>query len=132
MPAEPVPPWALELGRRFVSAIVEHDWVGVASCFEPGAQFRAVIPNETRPFREHVGGAATTDQIRRWFGDADVTELIDSSVEEVADCVAIRYRIHEHEADGWYLVEQVAFATPGGRAFAALNLVCSGFRAVAE
>ena len=118
------------LGRRFIDAIVAHDWVGIASCFEPEAGFRAVVPNEDRPFRDHVGGAAAADQIRGWFGDADVTELLSSSVEPMADRVRITYRIHEHEPDGWYLVEQVAFATPGERAFRAMDLVCSGFRSV--
>lgn len=115
-----------------MSAIVDHDWAGVASCFEPDAHFRAVVPNEERPFRDYVGGAAAADQIRKWFGDADVTELVDSEVEEVADRIVIRYRIHEHEPDGWYLVGQMAYATPGERVFARMNLACSGFRPVAE
>ncbi len=121
---------ALEVGNRFIGAIVAHDWVGVASCFEPDASFRAVVDNDSHPFRDHVGGPAVADQIRKWFGDADVTELVDSHVELMVDTVAIHYRIHEHEPDGWYVVEQVAYATPGERAFRAMKLACSGFRSV--
>jgi len=123
---------ALELGQRFLESIVAHDWVGIASCFEPQATFHAVVPHETRPFRDHAGPDAAAEQIRRWFGDADVTELVSSDVESVAGQVRIRYRIHEHEPDGWYLVEQVAFATPGQRAFQSMNLLCSGFQPVPE
>jgi hypothetical protein len=121
-----------DLGQRYVAAIVAHDWMGVASCFEPDARFHAVTPTEKRPYREHIGGAAIADQIRAWFGDADVTELVESTVEPLLDVVAIRYRVHEHEPGGWYLVEQVAYATPGTRAFRSMDLLCSGFRSVAH
>ena len=55
-----------------------------------------------------------------------------SSVEPVGDRVHVAYRIHEHEPDGWYLVEQQAYITPGDRGIAYLNLVCSGFRPVPD
>ena len=118
-------------GERFVAAIVAHDWVSIASCFEPDALFHAVTPTK-RPYREHVGGAAIADQMRAWFGDADITELVSSAVEPLVDRIVIRYFIHEHEPDGWYLVEQTAYATPGERAFAAMDLLCSGFRPVPD
>lgn len=79
----------IELGHRFVDAIVAHDWEGVAACFGPGAEFRAVVPNAERPFREHAGGEAAAAQIQKWFGDADVTELLESTIEQVADRVRI-------------------------------------------
>ena len=36
----------------------------------------------------------------------------------------------EHEPNGWYLVEQLAYATPGEGCFTRMNLACSGFRPV--
>ena len=120
----------LTLGRRFVEAIVAHDWDGLAGCFAPDARFLAVVANETTPFREKVGGQAAAEQIRRWFGDADITELVSSDIEPMADRVRIVYRIHEHEPDGWYLVEQLAYATTGEAGFERMNLACSGFRPV--
>jgi hypothetical protein len=122
----------VELGRRFVDALVAHDWDSVAGCFAPDARFLAVIANETSPFREKLGGAAAAEQIARWFGDADVTELMDSAVEPLVDRVKIMYRVHEHEPDGWYVVEQLAYVTPGDGGFARMNLACSGFRPVPE
>lgn len=119
----------IDLGHRFVAAIVAHDWDGVAACFAPEAEFRAVVPNAQHPFRELSGGAAAA-QIRKWFGDADVTELVEGGVDAIADRLCIRYRIHEHEPDGWYDVEQVAFVTPGEGGFGKMNLLCSGFRPV--
>ena len=61
-----------------------------------------------------------------------MTELVASEVEAVADRVRILYRIHEHEPDGWYLVEQVAYATVQDGRFADMNLACSGFRSVPD
>ncbi len=119
------------LGHRYVEAIVAHDWEAVAACFAPDARFVAVVPKE-RPFREKAGREEAAGLIRGWFGDADVTELVTSEVEPLADRIRIAYRIHEHEPDGWYLVEQVAYATIGEEGFADMNLACSGFRSVPD
>jgi hypothetical protein len=121
----------LAAGRVFVDAIVAHDWDAIAACFEPDARFRAVIPGKN-PFRDRSGGEEAAAQMRSWFGDADVTELLSSSVEPMGDRVHITYRIHEHEPDGWYLVEQHAFITPGSEGIAYMNLLCSGFRPVPD
>jgi hypothetical protein len=118
------------LGHRFVDAIVAHDWDAVASCFGPGARFLAVVANEEHPFREKSGGEEAAAQVARWFGDADVTELMAREVEPMVDRVRIMYRIHEHEPDGWYVVEQLAYVTPGDGGFSRMNLACSGFRPV--
>jgi SnoaL-like protein len=119
------------LGRRFIEAIVAHDWDGLAACFAADARFTAVVPRDNA-FRERIGPEAAAKQLQGWFGDADVTELISSEVEPVADRVKISYRIHEHEPDGWYLVEQVAYADIGDAGFTAMNLACSGFRSVPD
>jgi hypothetical protein len=57
---------------------------------------------------------------------------MDSAVEPLVDRVKIMYRVHEHEPDGWYVVEQLAYVTPGDGGFARMNLACSGFRPVPE
>ena len=122
---------ALATGRVFIEAIVAHDWDRIAACFEPDGLFRGLIPKAT-PMRERTGGEAAAAQMRAWFGDADVTELLDSTVEAMGDRVHLAYRIHEHEPDGWYLVEQQAYITPGEHGIRYMNLLCSGFRSVPE
>ena len=119
------------LGRRFVNAIVAHDWAGIEACFAEDARFTAVVPKDNA-FRDRAGQEAAARQLQAWFGDADVTELVASEVEAIADRVRILYRIHEHEPDGWYLVEQVAYATVQDGRFADMNLACSGFRSVPD
>jgi hypothetical protein len=129
MTSTPTDSRTLAIGRRFIEAIVAHDWDGLAGCFSPDARFTAVVPRENA-FRERLGAEAAAKQLQAWFGDADVTELVSSEVEPMADRVKIAYRIHEHEPDGWYLVEQVAYADVGDGRFTAMNLACSGFRSV--
>jgi hypothetical protein len=129
MSASPAVQDGVALGRRFVDAIVAHDWEALASCFAPDTRLVAVVPKE-HAFRERNGREAATKQLQTWFGDADVTELVSSEIEPLADRVRIVYRIHEHEPDGWYIVEQIAYATVGEEGFADVNLACSGFRPV--
>jgi len=117
------------LGHRFVAAIVDHDWDALEACFAIEVRFTAVIPKENA-FRDRAGGEAARRQLQAWFGDADVTELVESEVSPLADRLRILYRIHEHEPDGWYLVEQVAYATVRDGHFVDMNLACSGFRPV--
>ena len=121
----------VSIGRRFVAAIVAHDWEEVAACFAPDARLVAVVPKE-HPFREKAGREQAAALIRAWFGDADVTELVSSEVEPLADRIRIAYRVHEHEPDGWYIVEQVAYATLGDGGIVDMNLACSGFRPVTD
>ena len=121
----------VSLGRRFIAAIVAHDWDGLAACFAPDARLVAVVP-KARPFREKAGREEAAGLIRAWFGDADVTELVSGEVEPLADRIRIAYRVHEHEPEGWYIVEQVAYATLGDGGIVDMNLTCSGFRPVPD
>ena len=121
----------LATGRAFIAAIVAHDWDRIAACFEPDATFRGLVPKAS-PLRERTGGDEAAAQIRAWFGDADVTELVTSTVEQMHDRIHLAYQIREHEPDGWYLVEQQAYITPGENGIAYMNLLCSGFRPVPD
>jgi len=118
------------LGDRFLRAIAQRDWKGLEDCFAPDAMFHAVIASQ-KPFREHQGGAAAADQVSAWFKDADVHEVLESDVEVIADRLRVRYRVRNHEPDGWFLVEQQAYLTPGPRGIQACSLICSGFRPIA-
>ena len=118
------------LGREIVTAVEIRDWARLASCMSADVVFRALIPNETRPYREHVGPDAAAAQIARWFDDGDVHELLGSGVDVVADRLHVRYRIRNREVGTWYLVEQHLFATVSGDRISHADLLCSGFREV--
>lgn len=94
------------------------------------AVFQAVVDNEATPFRDKVGPQDAVAQIARWFSDADVHVVVAGGVEPIADRVHVWYRVHTHEDDAWYLVEQHAFGDPAADAdgFRRVVLACSGFR----
>lgn len=116
------------IGQRIVAAIEIRDWARLASCLSMDVVFRALIPNETRPYREHVGPDAAAAQIARWFDDGDVHQLQASTVETLADRLHVRYRVRDREDGEWFLVEQHLFATLSGDRISNMDLLCSGFR----
>jgi hypothetical protein len=96
----------------------------------PKIQFRALLPGGPS---EWQGPGETADILRSWFGGAEQFEVIDAAVGEVAGRLQMTWRIRLRPApfgigDGWHLIEQHAFADAGDN-IAALDLVCSGFRA---
>ena len=116
------------VGHEIVAAIEHRDWARLAACLADDVIFRAVVPNREKPFRDHVGPDAACAQIARWFDDADVHRLLDSSVYLVGDRLHVGYRVRCREDGQWYLVEQHLFATMDGGKAIYVNLVCSGFR----
>jgi hypothetical protein len=115
------------IGREFVAALARRDWVRVEACLAPDVQFRAVVPNEARPFRDKADARGAVDQLRKWFDDADPLVLVDSDVRMIADRLSIRYRFTGHEEDGDFVVEQQVFAETSGEKLVSIRLVCSGF-----
>jgi hypothetical protein len=120
----------LHVGQRFIDALATRDWQGVRACLETDVRFRALVPNETKPFRDWTGPDETIGQLQRWFDDSDVLELEHEQVERVADRTHITYRFHGHHKDGWFVVEQQIYAAMGSGGIARMDLVCSGFRKV--
>ena len=116
-------------GREFVDALAQRDWARLEACLAPDIRFRAVIPNEARPFRDKTDAPGAVDQLRKWFGDADPLVLVESDVRLIADRLLIRYRFTGHEDDGDFVVEQNGFAETKKGKLVSLRLVCSGFLA---
>lgn len=121
----------MDCGREFVEALAGRDFGRLAECLAADLDFHAVVPAEN-PFRERATGEATVELIGRWFGEADPLELLDSSVEELADCVRLTYRFAAFEEGTWHLVEQQGYARVAAGKMVKLDLVCSGFRPVPE
>jgi ketosteroid isomerase-like protein len=115
-----------DIGHRFLRSIAERDWPSLAACFANDAVFYAVI-GASRPFREKTGPSEIANQIKAWFQDGDVHQLLDSSVGVLADRLHVRYRIRNRENGSWYVVEQHAFLRAGPEGITRCDLLCSGF-----
>ena len=122
---------ATDIAAELIDALAAQDFERAERCFAPDVDFHAVVPG-AGSFRERSGAAETANQLRLWLGDADPLELLDSSVEPVADKVRLSYRFAAFEDEQWHVVEQQAYAVVGERGIEKLDLACSGFRPVPE
>jgi len=110
--------------ERFVPALANRDFRGLETCFHDKARFRALIPPG---LREALGPAEAVAHLRRWFGNADVIEIITSEVEDLGRRSSVAYRLRVRENSDWFVVEQRAFCTLEDGKIAAMDLLCSGF-----
>jgi hypothetical protein len=116
---------AKQVRERLVTAISVRDFDEIERCLAPNVHFRALVPEL---LREHDNAAESVERLRLWWSDADLFELVESHVEEVADRVGLSYRIRCREDGEWYLVEQLGYAEVENGLVVDLSLVCSGFR----
>ena len=117
-------------GRAFVEALAVRDFEALRALLSEDIRFRMLLP--TGPKQED-GAASTSGRFSGWFGDADELELQASTVDRVADRLAVSYRFRLHDPDGWKLIEQhlVVDVDDDGR-MRAVDLLCSGFRPLPE
>ena len=117
-------------GRAFVVALAGQNFEALRALLSQDVRFRMLLP--TGPKQED-GAASTAGRFSGWFGDADELELQASTVDYVADRLAVSYRFRLHDPDGWQLIEQhlVVDVADDGR-MQAVDLLCSGFRPLPE
>lgn len=116
-------------GRAFLEALTARDFESVEASLDPDIRFRGLLPGG---LRELSGAAAVTDQLRSWFEEADAFEVEEIVAEDIADRLRISYRFRLHDEDGWAVIEQQAFCDVDDGRIERIDLVCSGFRPVAE
>lgn len=113
------------LARQFVEALVQQDFVQLATYFSPETRFRALVP---RGLREASTPEESSRYFQGWFGSADRLELVERRSEPMVDRQHMAWRLRVHDAAGQRLVEQQVYATVHDGKFAAFDLLCSGFR----
>lgn len=117
----------VRLGRAFIEAVVNADFPRLASLLAADVRFRALVP---RTSLEVASADAAREIFDDWFGETDERELLDSSVELVADRLLITYRLRLYEAGRLLVVEQHLVATVADDRLRDVALLCSGFRPV--
>ncbi len=112
-------------GEALIAALARRDLAALEACFHPELRFRALVPPGVR---EVATASEAIAYFRRWFGEAERLDLLDSDAGLLADRLRLRYRFHVVDADGDQVVEQQAYADVRNGRIVALDLLCSGFR----
>jgi hypothetical protein len=117
---------ATAIGEALVASLAAQDFNRIESIFEPEVRFRALVP--ARLCEGKTAGEAT-DWLRRWFGDADEIQVLQTDVNQTFDRLRLTYRLRVHDVlNGWRVIEQLAYGNIQEGQICDLWLVCSGFR----
>jgi TusA-related sulfurtransferase len=115
---------------RFLEAVLARDFDVVAALAAPDVRLRYLIPSGPG---ESNGPGPVASRFREWFGDVDASEVLDAGVLDLAGRASVRYRVRLREHRGWYVTEQQAYVTVDGDGrIGAIDLLCSGFRALPD
>ena len=114
------------LGESFLQALAAQDFDRLEELFTPSVHFRAMVPSGER--RAETAGDAIR-WLRKWFGDAEVLQLVQSGANMMSDRLHIEYQFRLFDRqDGWQIIEQNVYCVPQDGKIADLWLACSGFR----
>jgi len=109
----------------FLAALLARDFAGLAAALDPAVRFRALAPGEAVAVES---AAEVVAAFARWFGDKEELELVASEAAAIGDRTQMRYRLRLRRRGELLVVEQVLCGDLEGERFAALDLLCSGFR----
>lgn len=115
--------------RAIVDALLNRDFAAMERQFCSATQFRALIP---RGLREAATASEAAGYFKTWFADCDVIEPLDIRFDRIADRECVRYRLKLREDGEWYVCEQQIYANAGENGIERMDLLCSGFRPVAQ
>jgi hypothetical protein len=115
---------AVQAGEAFLTALASRDFEQVKAAFHDQIHFRALVPSG---IREGINAEEATTWLRRWFEDADEFELLNSSVDQVADRLHVAYRLRLRKNIEWQIIEQQAYCITNDGRIEVMNLLCSGF-----
>lgn len=118
---------------QLLDVLTRREFARLPDVLDDRVRFRALLPGGPQ---EWVGAQAVAEQFTRWFGGRESVEVVAADTGDVADRVQLRWRLRVRSAElgpGWFVVEQRAYAdTTASGSIAALDLLCSGFRAEAS
>jgi 2-polyprenyl-6-methoxyphenol hydroxylase-like FAD-dependent oxidoreductase len=126
-PAAPQPAREVAPGERFLDAIRRRDFAAIESLIAEDARVRALLP---RGPVELAGSAGAVAAFRRWFGDVEEFELLDTELGSVADRLRMSWRCRLRWAgeDFVRIIEQQAYAKVVDGRIVVMDMLCSGFR----
>jgi len=116
---------AHDVASHFLDALSRRDFEDLAATFKENGRLRGLVPST---LREMEGREAVAERFRMW-NDGEGWELLESSLEDFADVVKLRWRVAATDTElGRTVYEQTAYAEIDEGGIAWMNLVCSGER----
>lgn len=125
LPQTDVPRYSV--AGTFLEGLAARDFERLASALGNDVELRALVP---AGLKEFAGAETVKATFTAWFGDVDVYELVDATVGEVGRRLSMRWRVRvqaERLGEGWFVVEQCAYADTDDDRIQRLSLVCSGY-----
>ncbi len=119
-----------EVGAALLDALAARAFTKARSLLADHVRFRMLLPGGL--LTEEDADAAIGRFIG-WFSDTSHLKVESSSVGEIEGRATVTYRFHLRDAGGWQVIEQhlMLDVDADGRV-EAIDLLCSGFRPIAE
>lgn len=125
----PRPAPRLAVADEFLRALAAQDFDGLARVLSEDVRLRALLPGGCH---EWAGAARAAAKFAQWFGDTEKFSLTEIAAGEIGGRLHLRWRARlraKRLGDGWYLVEQHAYAdVDGAGRVCDLWLACSGYQ----
>ena len=121
---------AFAVGQSFLESLAAQDFERLEALFAPQGRFRALVPSTVR---EGQTAREATNWLRRWFGEADEFQVMQSTANQVFDRLYLHYCLRLHDtANGWRVIEQQVYCDVQAGHITDMWLLCSGFRPAPE
>jgi hypothetical protein len=121
------------LAGSFLDDLAAQEFGRLGDVLSEGVRLRALLPGG---LSEWSGAEVVADRFARWFGDAEDFEFLDANANEVGGRLHLRWLLRlraERLGDGWFTVEQQAYADiDGSGRIAQLDVLCTGYRPEAD
>jgi len=114
----------------FLSALAARDFERFAGSLAPSVQARLFLPRgpELRAGRDEIAR-----RFEGWFASTSDFEVLESSNQQVGPRRRLTWRFRlSRDGQTRVIIEQVAFVDVGSEGIAQIDLLCSGFLALAE
>jgi hypothetical protein len=117
------------IAASIAAAVACRDGGRLAAVLTDTVRLRALLPGG--PVEAH-GRDAVVSRFAGWFADFDTVELVDVAGEPVADRLLVHYRLTLRQGPTRWACTQTLICKTAGDRLATLDLLCSGFRELAE
>ena len=117
------------MAASIAAAVACRDGGRLAAALTDTVRLRALLPGG---LVESHGRDAVVARFAGWFADFDSVELVDVAGEPVADRLLVHYRLALRQGPTRWACTQTLICKPTGDRLATLDLLCSGFRELAE